>query len=130
LAISPYGHFSKKAEEMSNVPDSNLTAQAYNGYPLLIGNPSVRPVPLRGHMGCMGDGGRMRHDWHPWTLYERLKSGKGRLIDVATHEALATVHAYPIVASFLFGRSRPQYGFLDYILYPFGVFKTRDGTSP
>jgi len=32
-----------------------------------------------------------------------------------------------MMAGFLFGRSRPQYGFLDYILYPFGVFKTRDG---
>jgi len=128
LAISPYGHFSKKAKDMSNVPDSDLTAQAYNGYPSLIGNPSVRPVPLRAGI------------WAAWAmaaicavtgilvaLYERLKSGKGQFVDVATHEALAAVHIYPIMAGFLFGRSRPQYGFLDYILYPFGVFKTRDG---
>jgi len=128
LAISPYGHFSKKAKDMSNVPDSDLTAQAYNGYPSLIGNPSVRPVPLRAGI------------WAAWVmaaicavtgilaaLYERLKSGKGQFVDVATHEALAAVHIYPIMAGFLFGRSRPQYGFLDYILYPFGVFKTRDG---
>ena len=128
LAISPYGHFSKKAKDMSNVPDSDLTAQAYNGYPSLIGNPSVRPVPLRAGI------------WAAWAmaaicavtgilvaLYERLKSGKGQFVDVATHEALAAVHIYPIMAGFLFGKSRPQYGFLDYILYPFGVFKTRDG---
>jgi len=128
LAISPYGHFSKKAEEMSNVPDSDLTAQAYNGYPSLIGNPSIRPVPLRAGI------------WAAWAmaaicavtgilvaLYERLKSGKGQFIDVATHEALAAVHIYPIIAGFLFERSRPQYGFLDYLLYPFGIFKTKDG---
>jgi crotonobetainyl-CoA:carnitine CoA-transferase CaiB-like acyl-CoA transferase len=128
LAISPYGHFSKKAKDMSNVPDSDLTAQAYNGYPSLIGNPSVRPMPLRAGI------------WAAWAmaaicavtgilvaLYERLKSGKGQFVDVATHEALAAVHIYPIIVGFLFGRSRPQYGFLDYLVYPFGVFKTRDG---
>ena len=128
VAVSPYGHFSKKAEEMANVPDSDLTAQAYNGYPSLIGNLSIRPVPLRAGV------------WAAWAmaaicavtgvlvaLYERLKSGKGQFVDIATHEALAAVHVYPMMAGFLFGRSRPQYGFLDYILYPFGVFKTRDG---
>jgi len=128
VAISPYGHFSKKAEEMSNVPDSDLTAQAYNGYPSLIGNPSIRPIPLRAGI------------WAAWAmaaicavtgvlvaLYERSKSGKGQFVDIATHEALAAIHIYPIIAGFLFGRPRPQYGFLDYLLYPFGVYKTKDG---
>jgi crotonobetainyl-CoA:carnitine CoA-transferase CaiB-like acyl-CoA transferase len=128
LAISPYGHFSKKAEEMSNVPDSDVTAQAYNGYTSLIGNPSVRPIPLRAGV------------WAAWAmaaicavvgiliaLYERLKSGKGQFIDIATHEALAAVHAYPIIVGFLFGRSRPPYGFIDYLVYPYGIYKTEDG---
>ena len=128
LAISPYGHFSKKAKEMSNVPDSDLTAQAYNGYPSLIGNPGIRPTPLRAGV------------WVAWAmaaicavngvlvaLYERLKSGKGQFVDIATHEALAAVHTYPITVGFLFGRPRPQYGFIDYLVYPYGVFKTKDG---
>jgi CoA:oxalate CoA-transferase len=128
VAISPYGHFSKKAKEMANVPDSDLTAQAYNGYPSLIGNPSVRPEPLRAGI------------WVAWAmaaicaltgvlvaLYERLKSGKGQFIDIATHEALAAIHVYPILVGYLFGKSRPQYGVIDYILYPFGIYKTRDG---
>ncbi|MEM2315394.1 MAG: CoA transferase, partial [Candidatus Nezhaarchaeales archaeon] len=128
LAISPYGHFSKESKELCNIPDSDLTAQARNGYPSLIGNPSVRPIPLRAGI------------WAAWSmaaicavtgvliaLYERLRSGKGQFIDVATHEALAAVHQFPIIVGFLFGRSRPQYGFIDYILYPFGVYKTRDG---
>jgi crotonobetainyl-CoA:carnitine CoA-transferase CaiB-like acyl-CoA transferase len=128
LAISPYGHFSKKAEEMSNVPDSDVTAQAYNGYTSLIGNPSVRPIPLRAGV------------WAAWAmaaicavvgvliaLYERLKSGKGQFVDIATHEALAAVHAYPIIVGFLFGRSRPPYGFIDYLVYPYGIYKTEDG---
>jgi crotonobetainyl-CoA:carnitine CoA-transferase CaiB-like acyl-CoA transferase len=128
LAISPYGHFSKKAEEMSNVPDSDVTAQAYNGYTSLIGNPSIRPIPLRAGV------------WAAWAmaaicavvgvliaLYERLKSGKGQFVDIATHEALAAVHAYPIIVGFLFGRSRPPYGFIDYLVYPYGIYKTEDG---
>jgi crotonobetainyl-CoA:carnitine CoA-transferase CaiB-like acyl-CoA transferase len=60
-------------------------------------------------------------------LYERLKSGKGQFIDIATHEALAAVHAYPIIVGFLFGRSRPPYGFIDYLVYPYGIYKTEDG---
>jgi len=128
LAVSAYGHFSKKAREMSNVPDSDLTAQAYNGYPSLIGNPSIRPVPLRAGI------------WVAWimaaacaltgvlaALYERLRSGRGQFVDIATHEALAAIHIYPVMAGFLFGRSRPQYGFIDYILYPFGIYKVKDG---
>ncbi|MDH5815206.1 MAG: CoA transferase [Candidatus Nezhaarchaeota archaeon] len=128
LAISPYGHFSKESKELCNIPDSDLTAQARNGYPSLIGNPSVRPIPLRAGI------------WAAWSmaaicavtgvliaLYERLRSGKGQFVDIATHEALAAVHQFPIIVGFLFGRSRPQYGFIDYILYPFGVYKTKDG---
>lgn len=128
VAVSPYGHFSKKSNEFYNIPDSDLTAQAHNGYPSLIGNPGIRPIPLRAGI------------WVAWSmavicavtgiltaLYERLRSGKGQFIDIATHEALAAVHQFPVIVGFLFGRSRPQYGFLDYILYPFGIYKTKDG---
>lgn len=128
VAVSPYGHFSKESKEFYNIPDSDLTAQARNGYPSLIGNPSVRPTPLRAGL------------WVAWSmaaicavtgvlvaLYERMKSGKGQFIDIATHEALAAVHQFPAILGFLFGRSRPQYGFIDYILYPFGIYKTKDG---
>jgi len=128
LAISSYGHFSKKAKEMANVPDSDLTAQAYNGYPSLLGNPKIRPLPLRAGI------------WAAWVmatacaltgallaLYERLKSGKGQFVDIATHEALAAMTVTPMVAGYLFGISRPQYGFIDYMGYPFGVYRTKDG---
>lgn len=128
VAISAYGHFTEKAREFSNMPDADLTAQAYNGYPSIIGNPSIKPIPLRAGF------------WVAWAmaaisavvgvlvaLYERLRSGKGQFIDVATHEVLAAVHQYPILIGFLFGRSRPQYGFIDYILYPFGIYRVKDG---
>lgn len=128
VAVSAYGHFTKKAEEFSNVPDSDLTAQAYNGYPSIIGNPQVRPIPLRAGY------------WVAWAmaavsaligvllaLYERLRSGKGQFVDIATHEVLAGIHVFPILVGFLFGKPRPAYGFLDYIVYPFSIFKAKDG---
>ncbi|MEM1545768.1 MAG: CaiB/BaiF CoA-transferase family protein [Candidatus Methanomethylicia archaeon] len=128
VAISPYGHFTRKAEEFFNVPDSDLTAQAYNGYPSIIGDPRIKPIPLRAGI------------WAAWmmaainavigvllALYERLRSGKGQFIDVATHDALAITHKFPVLVGFLFGKSRPAYGFLDYIVYPFSIFKAKNG---
>lgn len=131
VGISPYGHFTKKAKEFSNIPDSDLTAQAYNGYPSLIGNPYLTgefSFPLRAGF------------WAAWTmagvnaavgallaLIEREKSGKGQFVDIATHDAIAVTHAYPAVVGFLFNKSRMMYGTLDYIVYPFGFYPTKDG---
>ncbi|MCX8152512.1 MAG: CoA transferase [Archaeoglobaceae archaeon] len=130
-AISPYGHFTSKAEEFRNVPDSDLTAQAYNGYPTLIGNPFLtgkHSYPLRAGI------------WAAWimaganaavaimiALIERGKSRKGQFIDVATHDAIATITAFPYIVGFLFGKPRGRFGTIDYILYPFGYHKTKDG---
>ncbi|MGP3667733.1 MAG: CaiB/BaiF CoA transferase family protein [Candidatus Bathyarchaeota archaeon] len=128
VAVSPYGHFTKKAEEFSNIPDSDLTAQAYNGYPSLIGDSQKRPIPLRAGV------------WVAWmmtaitvvigvllALYERLRSGKGQFVDAATHDVLAIIHQFPVLVGFLFGKSRPAYGFLDYLVYPFSIFKVKNG---
>ncbi len=131
VAVSPYGHFTEKAREFSNVPDSDLTAQAYNGYPSLIGNPYLTgelSYPLRAGF------------WVAWTmagvnaavgallaLIEREKSGKGQFLDIATHDAIAVTHIFPALVGFLFNKSRTKYGTLDYISYPFGIYPTKDG---
>ncbi|MDK2795116.1 MAG: hypothetical protein PWQ58_315 [Archaeoglobaceae archaeon] len=131
VAVSPYGHFTNKAREFANVPDSDLTAQAYNGYPSIIGNPYLTgkySYPLRAGI------------WAAWTmaglnaacgamiaLIERKKSGKGQFVDVATHDALAVIHTFPTIVGFLFGKSRTRYGTLDYIIYPFGYYRVKDG---
>jgi len=131
VAVSPYGHFTQKAKELANIPDSDLTAQAYNGYPSIIGNPYLtgkHSYPLKAGM------------WAAWAmagvnaacgamiaLIERKKSGKGQFVDVATHDALAVIHAFPTIVGFLFGKSRTRYGTLDYILYPFGYYRVKDG---
>ncbi|WP_290623421.1 MULTISPECIES: CaiB/BaiF CoA-transferase family protein [unclassified Archaeoglobus] len=131
VAVSPFGHFTEKAKENANIPDSDLTAQAYNGYPSLIGNPYLTDkfsYPLRAGM------------WAAWTmagvnaaigallaLIERSKSGKGQFVDIATNDALAIVNIFPYVVAYLFGKSRTRYGTVDYIAYPFGYYRVKDG---
>ncbi len=131
VAISPFGHFTSKAKEFKNVPDSDLTAQAYNGYPTLIGNPYLtekHSYPLKAGI------------WAAWTmagvnaavaaliaLIERSKSGKGQFIDIATNDALVVINAFPIIIGFLFNKPRGRFGTVDYILYPFGYYRVKDG---
>lgn len=131
VAVSSFGHFTEKAKENATIPDSDLTAQAYNGYPSLIGNPYLtgkHSYPLRAGM------------WAAWTmagvnaaigallaLIERSKSGKGQFVDIATNDALAIVNIFPYVVAFLFNKSRTRYGTVDYIAYPFGYYRVKDG---
>ncbi|MEM4472277.1 MAG: CoA transferase [Archaeoglobaceae archaeon] len=131
VAISPFGHYTSKAKEFRNVPDSDLTAQAYNGYPTLIGNPYLtgeRSYPLRAGI------------WAAWTmagvnaavgamiaLLERMKSGKGQFVDIATNDALSVVTTFPAIMGFLFGKPRGRFGTIDYLFYPFGYHKVKDG---
>lgn len=131
VALSPFGHFTSKAREFKDVPDSDLTAQAYNGYPTLIGNPYLtdkHSYPLKAGI------------WAAWTmagvnaavaaliaLIERSKSGKGQFIDVATNDALAVINAFPVIIGFLFNKPRGRFGTVDYILYPFGYYRVKDG---
>lgn len=131
VAISPFGHFTSKAKEFKNVPDSDLTAQAYNGYPTLIGNPYLKGEyshPLRAGL------------WVAWTmagvnaavgamiaLFGRLKNGKGQFVDIATNDALAVVTTFPAIMGLLFDKSRGRFGTIDYLFYPFGYHKVKDG---
>ncbi|MET1124551.1 MAG: CoA transferase [Archaeoglobaceae archaeon] len=131
VAISPYGHFTAKAREFRNVPDSDIAAQAYNGYPTLIGNPYLtgkHSYPLRAGI------------WAAWiqagvnaavaaliALIERDRSGKGQFVDIATHDALAVINLFPVVVGFLFDKPRGRFGTIDYVIYPFGYYRCRDG---
>ncbi|MEM1578223.1 MAG: CoA transferase, partial [Archaeoglobaceae archaeon] len=131
VAISPFGHYTSKAKEFRNVPDSDLTAQAYNGYPTLIGNPYLKgehSYPLRAGI------------WAAWAmagvnaaigamiaLLERQKSGKGQFVDIATNDAIAVVTTFPAVMGFLFDKPRGRFGTIDYLVYPFGYHRVKDG---
>jgi len=132
VAISPYGHFGDFAERNANIPDSDLTAQAYNGYPSIIGNPyltdEAHSYPLRaGVWAATVMAGVQAALSAILALYWREVSGEGQFIDVATHEVLSAVHIVPYVVGFFFEKPRTKYGLIDYIIYPFGYYRTADG---
>jgi len=132
VAVSPYGHFGEVAEKNANIPDSDLTAQAYNGYPSIIGNPyltdEVHSYPLRaGIWAATIMAGVQAALATLVALYWREVSGEGQFIDVATHEVLSAVHIVPFIVGLFFEKPRTKYGLIDYIIYPFGYYKTADG---
>ncbi|MCX8137316.1 CaiB/BaiF CoA transferase family protein [Pyrobaculum aerophilum] len=132
LSISPFGSVGEFAEKFSNVPYSDLTAQAYNGYPTLIGNPYLQDeahqTPLRaGIWVATIMAGVQAAISALVSLYWRELSGEGQFIDIAINEVLSAVHLVPYIVGFFFEKPRGKYGLIDYILYPFGYYKTADG---
>ncbi|MEM0276909.1 CoA transferase [Pyrobaculum sp.] len=132
VAVSPFGSFGELAEKYSNIPYSDLTAQAYNGYPTLIGNPYLQgekyQYPLRAGIWVATIlAGVQAAISALVALYWREISGEGQFIDVAVNEVLSAVHLVPYIVGFFFEKHREKYGLLDYIIYPFGYYKTADG---
>jgi crotonobetainyl-CoA:carnitine CoA-transferase CaiB-like acyl-CoA transferase len=131
VAISPFGHFTSKAEEFRNVPDTDLTAQAESGYPAIHGDPKAPEpynYPLRAGM------------WAAWymaaglsvagtlvALYHKRKTGEGQMIDIATNDAITTWMAHSIIWGFTMEMPRVRLGSFDWCLYPYGYFKCKDG---
>jgi crotonobetainyl-CoA:carnitine CoA-transferase CaiB-like acyl-CoA transferase len=122
VAVSPFGHFpTQKSREYANMPDSDLTGQAYNGYMAMLGNPSLPEpysYPLRAGIwlswaftGAAAALGALAAYW------QRLKTGKGRFVDVATNDVLSVVHPYQVGAGFILGRGRRRSPTIDANLY-------------
>ncbi|MEM1598798.1 MAG: CoA transferase [Pyrobaculum sp.] len=122
VAVSPFGHYpTSKTLEYVDVPDSDLTAQAYNGYMSMLGNPNLPEpysYPIRAGI------------WLAWAFsgaaavvaalaayWERLRTGRGRFVDVASNDVLSVVHPYQIGAAFVLGGSRRRSPTIDANLY-------------
>ena len=117
VAVSQFGHFGKKAEEYADMPDSDLTGQAYNGYMAMLGNPSLPEpysYPIRAGI------------WLAWAFagaaaalsalaayWARMKTGRGQFIDVAVNEVLSVDHPYQIGAPFVLGAPRQRSPTID-----------------
>lgn len=132
VAVSSFGHVGEIATKYANIPPSDLTAQAYNGYPSLIGNPYLQDkrhqAPLRAGVWVATIMAGVQATFAALVaLYWRELSGEGQFIDVAMNEVLSAVHLVPYIIGFFFEKPRGKYGLLDYILYPFGYYKTADG---
>jgi len=131
VAVSPYGHYTSKAEELSNIPDTDLTAQAESGYTLLFGDPrEPEPYnyPLRAGV------------WAAWymsaalavagtltALFHKQRCGAGQMVDVATNDAITAWQAFSVVWGFTNEAPRTRIGGFDWCLYPYAFFKCKDG---
>lgn len=132
ICITPHGHYAPSAEEMPSPPDSDITAQAASGLAALIGEPPGSPQPY--------DQPLKAGAWIAWyisgihaalggllALIFRQVSGKGQMVDVASYDSYATCVGYPVVTGYTWEKARPRIGVLDFILYPYGHWKTKDG---
>jgi crotonobetainyl-CoA:carnitine CoA-transferase CaiB-like acyl-CoA transferase len=132
IAISPYGQYTEKAKQFKGMPDSDLTSQAGSGLPSEMGDvpDSGEPYnwPLRAGM------------WAAWyisglsavlsgmvALIHRQLAGQGQMIDIASMDAYASMVTMPPTIGYTWGKARPRIGVLDFILYPYGHWKCKDG---
>ena len=132
IAVTPYGQYTEKAQQFANLPDSDLTSQAGSGLPAQVGDPANSPEPynwpLRAGM------------WAAWyisglsaalggavALVHRQIAGEGQMVDIATMDAYANMVGFPPTIGYTWEKARPRIGVLDFILYPYGMWKCKDG---
>jgi crotonobetainyl-CoA:carnitine CoA-transferase CaiB-like acyl-CoA transferase len=131
LAISPYGHYTSKAKEFSNIPDTDLTAQAESGYPSLSGDPRA-PEPYNypvkaGIWAAWYMGAALAVAGTLTALFHRHKTGEGQMVDIATNDAISAWQAFSVVWGFTNERPRDRIAGFDWCIYPYGFFKCKDG---
>jgi crotonobetainyl-CoA:carnitine CoA-transferase CaiB-like acyl-CoA transferase len=132
IALSAYGQYTDKARETARVGDTDITSQAGSGLPAQMGAPAEdrEPFnwPLRGGM------------WAGWyisglsaalggtvALLHRQNTGEGQMVDVAGMDAYSSMVGMPATIGFTWEKARPRIGVLDFILYPYGHWKCKDG---
>jgi CoA:oxalate CoA-transferase len=132
IAITPYGQYTDKAKQFARMPDSDITSQAGSGLPAEMGDTpdTDEPYnwPLRAGM------------WAGWyisglsatlagtvALIHRQNTGQGQMIDVASMDAYSSMVGIPATIGFTWEKARPRIGVLDFILYPYGHWKCKDG---
>jgi crotonobetainyl-CoA:carnitine CoA-transferase CaiB-like acyl-CoA transferase len=114
------------------MPDSDITSQAGSGLPAEMGDTpdTDEPYnwPLRAGM------------WAGWyisglsatlagtvALIHRQNTGQGQMIDVASMDAYSSMVGIPATIGYTWEKARPRIGVLDFILYPYGHWKCKDG---
>ena len=132
IAITPYGQYTDKAKQFARMPDSDITSQAGSGLPAEMGDvpDAGEPYnwPLRAGM------------WAGWyisglsatlagivALLHRQNTGQGQMVDVAGMDAYSSMVGIPVSIGYTWQKARPRIGVLDFILYPYGHWKCKDG---
>ncbi len=132
IAISSYGQYGKKAQEMIDVPDSDITAQAVSGAAANIGDVATAEEPYNWPLRA-----GVWLGWHTSGIlaaqggaiarYYARATGEGQMVDVATADAYSSLVGYPVMVAFTWDKARPRIGIHDFCLYPYGFWKSRDG---
>jgi crotonobetainyl-CoA:carnitine CoA-transferase CaiB-like acyl-CoA transferase len=60
-------------------------------------------------------------------LVHRQMTGRGQMVDIASMDAYSSMTGFPASLGHTWGKSRPRIGVLDFILYPYGHWRCKDG---
>jgi crotonobetainyl-CoA:carnitine CoA-transferase CaiB-like acyl-CoA transferase len=132
IAIAPYGQYTDKGKELAYQPDADITCQAGSGLPAQVGDPANAPEPFNWPLKA--------GMWAGWyisglsaalggtvALVHRQITGEGQMVDVATMDAYSNMVGFPATIGYTWEKPRPRIGVLDFILYPYGLWKCKDG---
>ena len=133
IAISTYGQYGRKAQEMTDIPDTDITAQALSGAAANIGDIPTEEEPYNWPLRAgvwLGwyISGILAAQGAAIALYYASATGEGQMVDVATADSYASLVGYPVTIGFTWVTPRPRIGKHDFCLYPYGFWKTKDGT--
>jgi CoA:oxalate CoA-transferase len=131
VAITPYGHFSKKAKELSRIPWAELTSQAESGLNAIIGELPDEPEPYSwptrvGFYAACYLTGTAAAIGALTALFYKQTTGEGQMVDVASSDAFVSCVGFPATMGYIWKKPRLRYGTLDYGLCPYGFFKCKD----
>lgn len=132
IAISSYGQYGKKMQDMIDVPDSDITGQAASGAAANIGDVATAEEPYNwplraGVWLAWYTSGMLAAQGGAIARYYARATGEGQMVDVATADAYSSLVGYPVMVAFTWGKARPRIGIHDFCLYPYGFWKSKDG---
>ncbi len=132
IAITPYGQYTEKARQFAHFQDSDITAQAGSGLPAQVGDPANSPEPYNWPLKAGMWAGWYISGLHAalggsFALIHRQNTGEGQMVDVATMDAYSCMVGFPPIIGYTWEAARPRIGVLDFILYPYGCWRCKDG---
>ena len=132
IAITPYGQYTDKARQFSHFPDSDITSQAGSGLPAQVGDPADSGEPYNWPLKAGMWAGWYISGLHAalggsFALIHRQNTGEGQMVDVATMDAYSCMVGFPPTIGYTWEAARPRIGVLDFILYPYGCWRCKDG---
>jgi crotonobetainyl-CoA:carnitine CoA-transferase CaiB-like acyl-CoA transferase len=132
IAITPYGQYTEKARQFARFPDSDITSQAGSGLPAQVGDPADSPEPYNWPLKAGMWAGWYISGLHAalggsFALVHRQNTGEGQIVDVATMDAYSCMVGFPPTIGYTWETARPRIGVLDFILYPYGCWRCKDG---